>query len=349
MQLRELGRTGLKVSALCLGTMTWGEQNTEAEAHAQMDYAVENGVNFFDAAEMYPVPPKAETQGRTEAYIGSWFKKSGKRDKIILATKVAGVMNGASVVAHLRDGTGHLNKKNIMAAVEDSLKRLQTDVIDLYQLHAPDRSVNCFGQLGYKHNTDEIPVPLEETLEALQELMKAGKVRFIGVSNETPWGVMRFLELANMKTLPRMASVQNPYNLLNRSYEVGLAEISIREQCGLLAYSPLAFGVLSGKYLNGARPPKGRLTLYARFQRYTGPQAEAATKRYVKIANDAGLDPAQMAIAFVNSRDFVTSNIIGATTLEQLKSNIGSIKINLQPDVMNAIDAVHREISNPCP
>jgi aryl-alcohol dehydrogenase-like predicted oxidoreductase len=348
VERRELGRTGAKVSAICLGTMTWGEQNTEADAHQQMDYALEQGVDFFDTAEMYPVPPKKETQGRTESYIGSWFKKSGMRDKVFLASKVAGVMNGP-LVEYLRDGTGHLNKKNIVQAVEDSLKRLQTDRIDLYQLHAPDRTVNCFGQLGYVHNSEEIPVPLEETLEALQELIQSGKVRFIGVSNETPWGLMRYLELANVKGLPRMASIQNPYSLLNRSFEVGLSEVAIREQCGLLAYSPLAFGVLSGKYLNGQHPPKGRITLFERFRRYSHPNAETATQRYVKIAKDAGLDPAQMALAFVTQQRFVTSNIIGATTMEQLKSNIASAEITLSKDVLAALDAVQRDISNPCP
>jgi aryl-alcohol dehydrogenase-like predicted oxidoreductase len=345
MQYRKLGRTDLKVSAICLGTMTWGEQNNEADAHQQMDYAFDQGVNFFDAAEMYPVPPKPETQGRTESYIGSWFKKSGKRDKVILATKVAGRSGGPTTI---RDGQS-LDKRNIITAVEASLKRLQTDTIDLYQLHWPDRSTNNFGQLGYAHNSDEIPVPLEETLMALSDLIASGKVRHVGVSNETPWGVMRYIELANMKPLPRMMSVQNPYNLLNRSYEIGLSEISIREECGLLAYSPLAFGVLSGKYLNGAQPPKGRITLYARFQRYKGAKADAATQRYVKIANDAGLDPAQMALAFVTSRNFVTSNIIGATTLEQLKPNIASVDIRLPPDVVKAIDDVHKDIPNPCP
>jgi aryl-alcohol dehydrogenase-like predicted oxidoreductase len=345
MQYRKLGRTDLKVSAICLGTMTWGEQNNEADAHQQMDYAFDQGVNFFDAAEMYPVPPKPETQGRTESYIGSWFKKSGKRDKVILATKVAGRSGGPTTI---RDGQS-LDKRNIITAVEASLKRLQTDTIDLYQLHWPDRSTNNFGQLGYAHNSDEIPVPLEETLVALSDLIASGKVRHVGVSNETPWGVMRYIELANMKPLPRMMSVQNPYNLLNRSYEIGLSEISIREECGLLAYSPLAFGVLSGKYLNGAQPPKGRITLYARFQRYKGAKADAATQRYVKIANDAGLDPAQMALAFVTSRNFVTSNIIGATTLEQLKPNIASVDIRLPPDVVKAIDDVHKDIPNPCP
>jgi aryl-alcohol dehydrogenase-like predicted oxidoreductase len=345
MQYRKLGRTDLNVSAICLGTMTWGEQNTEADAHQQMDYALEQGVNFFDAAEMYPVPPKPETQGRTESFIGSWFKKSGKRDKVILATKVAGPSGGPTTI---RDGQS-LDRRNITTAVEASLKRLQTDYIDLYQLHWPARSTNNFGQLGYTHNADEIPVPLEETLGVLADLIREGKIRHVGVSNETPWGVMRYIELANMKPLPRMMSVQNPYNLLNRSYEVGMAEVSVREECGLLAYSPLAFGTLSGKYLNGQKPPKGRITLYARFQRYKGAKAEAATERYVKIANDAGLDPAQMALAFVNTRRFVTSNIIGATSLDQLKPNISSIDLKLTSDVVKAIDAVHQDIPNPCP
>jgi aryl-alcohol dehydrogenase-like predicted oxidoreductase len=349
MHYRTLGRTDVKVSAICLGTMTWGEQNTEAEAHAQMDYALERGINFFDAAELYPVPPKPETQGRTEAYIGTWLKKTGNRDKITLATKVAGSSGGNSGTSHMREGKMCLDRRNITLAIDNSLKRLQTDYIDLYQIHWPDRTTNTFGRLGYAHNADEIPVPLEETLGVLEELVKAGKVRHLGVSNETPWGLMRYLELSNMKSLPRMVSIQNPYNLLNRSFEIGLAEIAIREQCGLLAYSPLAFGTLSGKYLNGQRPPKGRITLFERFQRYRGPHAEAAVTRYVKIANDAGLDPAQMALAFVTTRDFVTSNIIGATTLEQLKTNIDSHSMKLPSDVMTAIDQVHKDISNPCP
>lgn len=348
MQTRALGRTGLKVSLICLGTMTWGEQNTEKEAHEQMDYAATNGVNFFDAAEMYPVPPKAETQGRTESYIGSWFKARGGRDKTILATKVVG-SGGPGAFNYLRPGTICLDRKNILAAAEASLKRLQTDYIDLYQLHWPDRTTNYFGKLGYSHVADETWVPLEETLSALQELVTAGKVRHVGLSNETPWGVMRYLALAEAKGLPRMASVQNPYSLLNRSYEIGLSEVSIREQCGLLAYSPLAFGVLSGKYLGGAKPANARLTLYTRFQRYTNAKAQVATERYVNIARDAGLDPAQMALAFVNAQDFVTSNIIGATTMAQLKSNIGSATIKLAPDVLAAIEAVHTDIPNPCP
>lgn len=346
MQTRTLGRTGLKVSLICLGTMTWGEQNTEAEAHEQMDYALAHGINFFDAAEMYPVPPKAETQGLTEKYIGTWLAARKCRDKIILATKVVGY--GGPGGSYIRPDVC-LDKKNIIAAVDSSLKRLQTDYIDLYQLHWPDRTTNYFGQLGYVHVADEKTVPLEETLSALADVVKAGKVRHVGLSNETPWGAMTYLKLAETKGLPRMASIQNPYNLLNRSYEIGLSEISIREECGLLAYSPLAFGVLSGKYLGGAKPPKGRLTLYSRFQRYTNAHATAATERYVMIAKDAGLDPAQMALSYVNSRDFVTSNIIGATTMAQLKSNIDSAHVKLNADVLAAIEAVHKDIPNPCP
>jgi aryl-alcohol dehydrogenase-like predicted oxidoreductase len=346
MQQRPLGKTGLKVSLICLGTMTFGEQNTESEAHQQMDMALEKGVTFFDAAEMYPVPPKPETQGLTEKYIGTWFAARKNRDKVIMATKVVGRSQGFQ---HLGRGETRLNREHITRAVEGNLKRLQTDYIDLYQLHWPDRATNNFGQLGYTHVEKDDPIPVEETLEVLKDLVKAGKIRHVGLSNETPWGTSRFLRMAEEKNLPRMASVQNPYSLLNRSYEVGMAEISIREQCGLLAYSPLAMGVLSGKYLGGAKPPKARMTLFTRFQRYNNPMAEAATARYVKIARDAGLDPSQMALAFVNRQPFVTSNIIGATTLAQLKTDIESVNISLTEDTVRAIDAVHREISNPCP
>lgn len=346
MQIRSLGHSGLKVSAICLGTMTWGEQNSEAEAHQQMDVALEAGINFLDAAEMYPVPPKAETQGRTEDYIGSWFQKSGKRQSVILATKVVG---RTANFPYLRDGAPCLDRKNITAALEASLKRLKTDYVDLYQLHWPDRSTNCFGQLGYVHKEGEDGTPLEETFQVLADLVKAGKIRHIGLSNETPWGVMRCLNLAETHGFPRVVSVQNPYNLLNRSYEVGLAEISIREECGLLAYSPLGFGVLSGKYLAGQRPPKSRMALFTRFQRYNGALAEQATARYVAIARDAGIDPAQMALAFVARQPFVTSTIIGATTLDQLYSNIASASMTLPEDVLKALNVVHAEISNPCP
>jgi aryl-alcohol dehydrogenase-like predicted oxidoreductase len=346
----ELGRTGLKVSRICLGTMTWGEQNTEAEAHEQLDYALTQGVNFIDTAEMYPVPPKPETGTRTESYIGTWFKARGNRDKVVLATKVVGAGDPRSFT-YLRqaDEPVRLDRKNIHEACNASLKRLQTDYIDLYQLHWPDRTTNYFGLLGYTHNAEETPVPVEETLDALAELVKAGKIRHVGLSNETPWGTMRYLHLAEARGLPRIVSIQNPYSLLNRSYEVGMAEISIREQCGLLAYSPLAFGALSGKYLKGAKPEGARLTLYNRFQRYNNPQAQAATAQYVAMARAAGLDPAQMALAFVNTREFLTSTIIGATTMEQLKSDIASINVKLPPDVLTRIEETHRAIWNPAP
>lgn len=346
MQTRPLGRTGVNVSLICLGTMTFGEQNSESEAHQQMDYALERGVNFFDAAEMYPVPPMAETAGRTETYIGTWFKARKNRNKVVLATKVVGRSQGFQ---YLGRGETRLNKQQIAQAIEGSLKRLQTDYVDLYQLHWPDRGVNNFGQLGYAHNPQDQFVAFEETLETLAGLVKAGKVRHVGLSNETPWGTLKFLRLAEEKNWPRMASVQNPYSLLNRSYEVGMAEVSIREQCGLLAYSPLGMGVLSGKYLNGAQPAGARLTKYARFTRYKGEQGARATARYVAIAQKYGLDPAQMALAFVNQQPFVTSNIIGATTMEQLKSNIGSAALTLSAEIIKEIDAVHADISNPCP
>ncbi|MFC3284271.1 NADP(H)-dependent aldo-keto reductase [Litchfieldella rifensis] len=343
MQIRPLGNTGIEVSRLCLGTMTFGEQNSEAEAHEQLDRAVAFGINFIDTAEMYPVPPKADTQGLTEAYIGSWLKRHGSRDDVIIATKAAG-----PGLAHIRGGP-RLTREHIHRAIDDSLTRLQTDYVDLYQLHWPDRNTNFFGKLGYVPEEEEEFTPLEDTLSALKELVDAGKVRAIGLSNETPWGVMRCLRLADTLGVPRVASVQNPYNLLNRSFEVGLAEIAHRENVGLLAYSPLGFGVLSGKYLDGARPPKARLTLYERFQRYTSDVAEEATRAYVQIAREHGLDPAQMALAYVNSRPFLTSNIIGATTMEQLESNLSSEFLRLDHDVLDAIEAVHKRLPNPCP
>jgi len=343
MQTRPLGNTGIEVSRLCLGTMTFGEQNSEAEAHEQLDRAVAFGINFIDTAEMYPVPPRAETQGRTEAHIGSWLKRRGARDDVILATKAAG-----PGLEHIRGGP-RLTRDHLHRALDDSLARLKTDYVDLYQLHWPDRKTNFFGRLGYVHDEEEDATPLEETLSALKELVDAGKVRAIGLSNDTPWGVMRALHLAETLGLPRVASVQNPYNLLNRSFEVGLAEIAHREAVGLLAYSPLGFGVLSGKYLDGARPEGARLTLFERFQRYTSPLAEQATRDYVRIARDAGLDPAQMALAFVNSRSFLTSNIIGATTMDQLEDNLASESLRLDQGVLEAIEAVHARLPNPCP
>ncbi|MAX31779.1 MAG: NADP(H)-dependent aldo-keto reductase [Halomonadaceae bacterium] len=343
MQTRPLGDTGIDVSRLCLGTMTFGEQNSEAEAHEQLDRATAFGINFIDTAEMYPVPPKAETQGLTEAYVGSWLKARGTRDDVILATKVAG-----PGLDHIRGGP-RLTREHIHQAIDTSLARLNTDYVDLYQLHWPDRNANFFGKLGYETKEDEDATSLEESLSALKELVDAGKVRAVGLSNETPWGVMHALSLADRLGLPQVASVQNPYNLLNRSYEVGLAEISHRERVGLLAYSPLAFGVLSGKYLHGAQPPKGRLTLFERFKRYNSPLADEATRAYVEIAREHGLDPAQMALAYVNSRPFLTSNIIGATTMEQLESNLASESLKLGDDVLEAIEAVHTRLPNPSP
>ncbi|WP_097304999.1 NADP(H)-dependent aldo-keto reductase [Pseudomonas chlororaphis] len=345
MDYRQLGRTDLNVSAICLGTMTWGEQNSESEAFAQIERAKAAGINFIDTAEMYPVPPKAETYATTERYIGNWFKARGDRADWILASKIAGPGN---TIDYIRDKQLKHNRTHIVQAVDASLKRLQTDWIDLYQLHWPERSTNFFGQLGYKHKEEDF-TPLEETLEALDEQVKAGKIRHIGLSNETPWGTMKFLALAESRGWPRTVSIQNPYNLLNRSFEVGLAEIAIREQCGLLAYSPLAFGFLSGKYEGGARPAKGRLSLYSRFSRYFNPQSEAACSRYVALAREHGLDPAQMALAFVTQQPFVTSNIIGATTLEQLDSNIASLELKLSNEVLAGIEAIHKDHPNPAP
>ena len=345
MQYRQLGRTDLNVSALCLGTMTWGEQNTAAEAFAQIDRAKAYGINFMDTAEMYPVPPRAETYSKTEQIIGEYFKQRGDRADWILASKVAGPGNG---ITHIRDGQLKHNRQHIVAALDASLKRLQTDWIDLYQLHWPERPTNFFGQLGYQHQESD-STPIEEILEVLDEQVKAGKIRHIGLSNETPWGTMKFLQLAEARGMSRVVSVQNPYNLLNRSYEVGLAEVSIREQCGLLAYSPLAFGMLSGKYEGGARPTGARISLFSRFARYTNPEAEAACSRYVALAREHGLDPAQMALAFVTAQPFVTSNIIGATSLEQLDSNLASAELKLSEEVLAGIEAIHKAQPNPAP
>jgi len=343
MQTRPLGRTGMDGSRLCLGTMTYGEQNTEAQAHEQLDRAVAFGINFIDTAEMYPVPPKADTQGLTERYIGSWLKQRGARDDVIIASKVTG-----PGLSHIRGGP-RLTREHIHQAIDENLARLNTDYIDLYQLHWPERKTNFFGKLGYTHQEDDNATPLEETLGALKELVEAGKIRAVGLSNDTPWGVMKCLELAGRLGLPRVASVQNPYNLLNRTFEVGLAEIAHREDVGLLAYSPLGFGVLSGKYLNGNRPAEARLTLFERFSRYTSAEAESATQAYVSLAHKHGLDPAQMALAFVNTRSFLTSNIIGATTMEQLESNLASESLKLDDEVLDAIDAIHHQMPNPCP
>lgn len=350
MEFRRLGRTDIKVSLICLGTMTWGEQNTEAEAHAQLDYALERGINFIDVAEMYPVPPRAETQGRTEAYIGTWLKARKNRDKVILATKVAGRGGGPrGEFDWLRDDKQppNLSRKQIFEAVDKSLKRLQTDYIDLYQTHWPDRLTTNFGKASYPWNSDE-SIAIAETLDAMGELVKAGKIRMMGVSNETAWGVMKHLgDAASDKARPRIVSIQNPYSLLNRWYESSLSEVTQLEEVGLLAYSPLAMGVLSGKYLGGAKPAGARLTLFSRFTRYSNPQVDRATERYVALARQHGLDPSQMALAFVNRQPFVASNIIGATTLEQLKADIDSSDVKLSQEVLDGIEAIHRDQPNP--
>jgi aryl-alcohol dehydrogenase-like predicted oxidoreductase len=347
MKYRRLGATDLDVSLICLGTMTWGEQNSEAEAHAQLDRAVALGINFIDAAEMYPVPPKPETFGRTEAFLGTWLKKNpGLRSKLVIATKVTGANNS---LPHVRDGKGRLDRANIEAAIDGSLRRLQTDYIDLYQTHSPDRFINSFGRLDYVHQPEQDGAPIAETLEALDGLVRAGKVRHVGVSNETAWGTMTHLRLAAAGQGPRIQSVQNAYSLLNRAFEVGLAEVALRERCGLLAYSPLGMGVLTGKYLNGQRPAGSRLTLFERFKRYSTARAEPAAAAYVQLAREAGLDAAQMALAFVNSRPFVTATIIGCTSVAQLEHDTRSIDIRLPDDVLAAIDRIHAGNPNPCP
>ena len=345
MEKRRLGRTDLDVSLICLGTMTWGEQNTEQEAFEQLDYATGEGINFIDAAEMYPVPPKAETQGLTEQYLGNWLARRGRRDDLVIASKVAGPGNG---LTYLRNGP-RLTREHIREACDASLKRLQTDYIDLYQVHWPDRNTNFFGKLGYRHREDEDFTPIEETLDPLHELVQEGKVRHIGLSNETPWGTMKYLQLAEQNGWPRPVSIQNPYNLLNRTFEQGLAEVAHREDVGLLAYSPLAFGMLTGKYLDGQRPENARITLFKRFVRYQGERAEKAIRAYCDLARAHGLTPAHLALAWVNSRRFVTSNIIGATTMEQLRENMDSVSISLSDEVLDALEGLHQEFTYPCP
>lgn len=346
MKYTHLGDTALKVSKICLGTMTWGEQNTEREAHEQLNYAVENGVNFIDTAEMYAVPSRAEVSGLTEKYIGTWLKTRKDRDKLVIASKIVGPGKN---VRHVRK-KATFSKAHLTEALNGSLKRLQTDYIDLYQLHWPERPTNYFGRLGYEHVSDEIGTPFNEIIETLKGFMDQGKIRYYGLSNETPWGTMAFIREAEKYGLPKPVSVQNPYSLLNRTYEVGMAEISIREKAGLLAYSPLAFGLLSGKYRNGASPANARITLFGhKLQRYNGMLTHRAADLYTQIAETHGLSPAQMALAYVNSREFVTSNIIGATTMEQLKENIGSIELMLLEEVLEKIEEVHQLIPNPAP
>ena len=346
MQYRPLGRTDLQVSLITLGTMTWGEQNSEADAHAQLDYALAAGVNLIDTAELYPVPPRPETQGLTESYIGSWIKARGNREKIVLASKVSGPVRGTDSSIRPQQA---LDRKNIRAALDASLKRLNTDYLDLYQLHWPQRATNCFGKLNYQYTDDKATVTLLETLEALTEQVRAGKIRYIGVSNETPWGVMRYLQLAEKHELPRIVSIQNPYSLLNRSFEIGLAEISQHEGVELLAYSSLAFGTLSGKYLNGAKPAGARNTLFTRFNRYSGQQTQRAIAEYVALAKKHGLDPSQMALAFVRQQPFVASTLLGATSVEQLKINLDSLDVILDEDVLQALEEIHTRFTIPAP
>lgn len=345
MKYTTLPHTNIKVSKICLGTMTWGNQNTQQEGFDQMDLALDRGVNFFDVAELYPVPATAETYAETERIIGNWFAKTGNRDKVVLATKIAGP---GDYTAHIR--TTGFSKEALNEAVNNSLKRLKTDYIDLYQLHWPERNTNTFGVRDYKHNTnDKWQDNFNEILHSLDEIIKMGKIRQVGLSNEKAWGTMRYLEESKNNSLPRMITIQNAYSLLNRTFEGDLAEISHRENIGLLAYSPMAFGVLSGKYIKGTAADNARLKLFPRFARYSSKQSTEATKRYLKIAEDNGMSLAQMSLAFVNERPFVTSNIIGATSIEQLKENIDSIDISLSEEVMAAINSVHADIPNPAP
>lgn len=346
MKYTTIPHTDIKISKICLGTMTWGRQNTQEEAFSQMDLALDKGINFFDTAELYPVPATPERYGHTEIIIGNWFQKTGNRDKVVLASKIIG--RSSDYTKHIR--TNGFEPKALENAVNQSLKRLKTDYIDLYQLHWPERETNTFGQRDYKHNPDDAWTDnFNEVLHTLDTIIKSGKVRQIGLSNEKAWGTMRFLEESKRYNLPRMVTIQNPYSLLNRTFEGDLAEIAHREHIGLLAYSPMAFGVLSGKYINGTASQNSRLKLFPRFSRYSSEQSTTATKKYMMLAHDNEMSLAQMALAFVNQRPFVTSNIIGATNLKQLEENIDSININLSDELLQTIDAIHSEIPNPAP
>ena len=349
MKYRKLGITNLDVSVICLGTMTFGEQNSQQDGFNQMDYAFDRGVNFFDTAELYAIMPRKETYGKTEEIIGNWFKENKNRDKIILASKIASKSDGLKWIRGGAETLG-FDKKNMNAAIDASLKRLKTDYIDLYQLHWPERKVPRFGQLDYKYDpNDNNWTSIEEVLYNLQELIKAGKVRYVGLSNETPWGMMKFLEIAKEKNLPRMVSIQNVYSLVNRVFDIANSEISIREKCGLLAYSPLAGGRLSGKYLNNQNPQNARYTLWPRrFSRHHTKRGEVAIEKYVNLAKKYNINPSTFANAFVNDRPFVTSNIIGATSMEQLKENIDSINISLSDEVLDEIQDIHLSDPNPC-
>ena len=345
MKFRKLGTTNIDVSLICLGTMTWGTQNTEKDAFEQMDYAVSKGINFFDTAEIYSVPPTSDSYGKTEVMIGNWFEKRKNRDKIILASKVAGP--GCDWI---RGGGNNFNEKKIGEAIDGSLKRLKTDYIDLYQLHWPERSTNFFGRRDYLFNNKEGNWnSFESILEALEKFIKSGKIRHIGMSNETPYGLSRYLEISKNKGAPRMMSVQNPYNLVNRTYEIGMSEISIREKCGLLVYYPLAAGGLSGKYRNGKMPKDSRMALFKGWERHLNPLAMQAYDKYFKLAKDFNLTMVQLAQSFVNSRPFVTSNIIGATTMDQLKENVESINIEFTDEMMDRVNEIHNNNPNPSP
>lgn len=345
MKYTTLPNTDIKVSKICLGTMTWGNQNTRDEGFAQMDFALDKGVNFFDCAELYPVPATAEHYADTEKIIGNWFAKTGHRDKVVLGTKIAGT---GDYTAHIR--TNGFSKEALNEAVDNSLKRLQTDYIDLYQLHWPERETKMFGVRDYVHNpNDKWEDNFNEILHNLDKIIRSGKIRQVGISNEGAWGTMRYLQESKAHNLPRMATIQNAYSLLCRPFEGDLAEVAHRENIGLLAYSPMAFGVLSGKYIKGTAADNARLKLFSRFTRYSSEKATEATKRYLKIAEDHNLSLAQMSLAFVNERPFLTSNIIGATSIEQLEENIDSINISLTEEVMKAINAVHADIPNPSP
>jgi len=350
MRYRTLGNSDIQVSVLGLGTMTWGHQNTEHDAHQQLDLALAEGINLIDTAEMYPTPTKAETWRTTERYIGSWLANRGRRAEVVLASKIAGPARDPAGQAHIRDGLSRHDRRNIVQALDDSLKRLQTDYLDLYQLHWPDRKTNMFGQREYPYIDDTDSVAIEETLSVLADQVKAGKVRHLGVSNETPWGVAEFLKQSERLGLPRIVSVQNPYSLLNRLYEGGLSEFSHREGLGLLAYSPLAFGALTGKYLNGARPEGSRLSaVYRTFNRYDSPSAQEAIAAYVQIARQHALAPAQLALAYVIDKPFVSSALSGQTSLAQLRENLGALDLTLSDKIKAQVQAVHQRIPNPAP
>ncbi|TCB55918.1 NADP(H)-dependent aldo-keto reductase [Acinetobacter terrestris] len=349
MQLKPLANTGILVPEICLGTMTFGEQNSQAEAFEQLEYALDQGLFFWDTAEMYPVPPKPETQGATETILGNWIAQRGNRDQLFIASKIAGPSQGGS---HIRDGQTRFTAAEISSAIDGSLKRLQSDYIDLYQLHWPQRPTNFFGKLGYgnaeaQQNTEI--TALEETLSALSDEIKKGRIRYIGLSNETPWGTLKFLHLAEKLGLEKFVSVQNPYSLLNRTYEIGMSEIAHYENVGLLAYSPLAFGYLTGKFRNGARPENARVTLFSRFSRYSNPESEWATEQYAQLAERHDLTLTQLSLAFIKQQFFVTSTIIGATNLDQLKENIQAFEIDLSAEVLQGIEDIHRQQPNPAP